>query len=328
MNQKNKLYFLITTIITLLVATNTIATATEDDNNLNIICSNAFLADFTTQLLTNINTTIDYLMPSGVCPAQYDTTPSDISKIITADIIISLGSPTMESWLSDLLEYNPNNTHLILGYQGEWNLPANAQNYVLTLKDSLTQILSYHTTTIQTNTQNYLNLINTTAQKLQTIIAENNTVGTKIVCMQWQQDFLEWLNLNVTATYGPPQTLSVQDKLTIATTASQSDVYAIIDNLQSGTAFGAQIAAETGVSHIIFTNFPQAIPNTDTYLDMITYNTKQLIQGIHTYDYKQGEIQQLTTTISSLETQRNTTLLIAIIFAILTILLYILYKKK
>ena len=95
MNHTTKHKILITTlIITILTATTTVTTA-EEDNTLTIICSNAILADFTTQLLKNINITIDYLMPSGVCPAQYDTTPSDISKIITADLIISLGSPTM-----------------------------------------------------------------------------------------------------------------------------------------------------------------------------------------------------------------------------------------
>ncbi|EMR74443.1 hypothetical protein MBGDF03_01252, partial [Thermoplasmatales archaeon SCGC AB-540-F20] len=61
------------------------------------------------------------------------------------------------------------------------------------------------------------------------------------------------------------------------------EVCAVIDNLQSGTEFGARVASESGASHVIFTNFPGAVPGADTYLEMITYNTQQLINGTLAY---------------------------------------------
>ena len=146
--------------------------------------------------------------------------------------------------------------------------------------------------------------------------------------MSWQKDFLEWLGLNVTYSYGPPQGLSAQDQLNVINASNQEDIYVIVDNLQSGTDFGGKVASESGASHVIFTNFPGAIPGTDTYLEMIEYNTEQLIKGIETYEYKQGEINTLEGQINSLETERNMFLFLFIIFAILSLVLYVLYKKK
>jgi hypothetical protein len=79
---------------------------------------------------------------------------------------------------------------------------------------------------------------------------------------------------------------------------------------------------------VIFTNFPGAIPGTDTYLDMISYNTDQIINGISTYFYKQGEISKLESYASSLEFQRNLSLFVLIIFGLLTSIFVVLYKKK
>jgi ABC-type Zn uptake system ZnuABC Zn-binding protein ZnuA len=298
-----------------------------EESNINIVCTNSLLADFTSNLIKE-NATIDYIMPPGVCPAYYDTTPSDVSKIINADIIISFGSPFMEPWLSDLLEYNSNCSVIECKNMGEWNIPAGAKKYVEYLTNELSKLLPDLNETIHINSQTYISEINNTAQELQNLIETNGFIGKNVISMKWQKEFLEWLGLNVIYSYGPPQGLSSQDQLNVINAASTNDTCAIVDNLQSGTDFGARVASETGASHIIFTNFPGAIPGTSTYLDMITYNTEQLIKGIQTYEYKQGDISKLQNQVSDLELQRNIVLLVAIIFAILAVVLFIMYKKK
>jgi hypothetical protein len=146
--------------------------------------------------------------------------------------------------------------------------------------------------------------------------------------MQWQADFAEYIGLNVTLSYAPPESLSTQDMINISKAASVGNICVVIDNLQSGTDFGARISSESGASHVIFTNFPEALPGTDTYLDMIRYNTNQLINGISTYEYKQGEIAELEKTISAIELQRNFSIFGVVILALLTIIFIILYKRK
>ncbi|MFW6121873.1 MAG: metal ABC transporter substrate-binding protein [Petrotogales bacterium] len=302
-------------------------TLQAEETTINIICTNSALADFTSNLLTE-NVTIDYIMPAGVCPAQYDTTPSDVDKIISADTLISFGSAKMEGWLGDLLHYNNNCSVIECSYMGEWNIPSGAKKYVEKILDELLLLLPTYNDTIQTNAQAYMAQINETAEELQKKIIDNGNLGKKVICMEWQKDFIEWLGLNVTYFYGSENLLSVQDKLKVSDAASSGDICAVIDNLQSGTEFGAQIASEAGASHIIFTNFPEAVPGTSTYLEMITYNTNQLIDGIATYEYKQGEIAKLENKLSTVELERNASLLGLIILGLLTGTLAIIYKKK
>jgi len=317
------LLFIITTLILSCFAINTQA----EETDIQIVCSNSILADFTSNLIRE-NVSIEYIMPSGVCPAFYDTTPSDVSKIISADIIISFGSSSMEPWLDDLLTYNTDADLIECQNMGEWNIPTNAKTYVEYLSRELSEILPEINETIHNNSQAYIIKIDEKSLELQEIIESNGYLNKPVICMQWQKDFLETLGLNVTYSYGPPQGLSAQDELDVINAALSNDVCAIIDNLQSGTDFGAHVASESGASHIIFTNFPGAVPGTDTYLDMISYNTNQLIDGIKNYEYKKGDIAELESQLSNLELQRNTSIILAVIFVILSLTFYVLYKKK
>lgn len=297
------------------------------ETDIEIVCSNSIIADFTKNLIKE-NVTIDYIMPSGVCPAFYDTAPSDVSKIVNADIIISFGSSQMEPWLDNLLTYNTDAKQIKCQDLGEWNIPSGAITYVEYLTSELSDLLPEFNETIHKNSQSYLMQIENKSIELKDLISLNGLINESVICMSWQKDFIEDLGLNVVYSYGPPQGLSAQDELDVINAATDNDVCAVIDNLQSGTDFGAHVASESGVSHIIFSNFPGAIPGTDNYLDMIAYNTDQLIDGINAYEYKKGDISNLESQISGLELQRNASLLFSVFFVILTLAFYYLYKKN
>lgn len=296
------------------------------DDTLEIICTNSALADFTSNILTE-NVTIDYIMPAGSCPSHFDTRPSDILKIMNADVIISLG---WEPWLEALINKsgNENYAQIKCSNLGEWNIPTGAISYVEAIRDGFIELYPNLKQTINTNAQTYLLQINETAEELKDKIRSEGYTDREIISMEWQMDFLEWLGLNVTKYYSPPEGLSVQDELNIIAAASKTTVCAIVDNLQSGTSFGARVAGETGISHVIFTNFPGAIPDTDTYLDMITYNTDQLIQGVATHDQTSLSEQNLQLQIGSLELQRNFFAAITIIALLGVIILFVMYKRK
>lgn len=298
--------------------------ASADDGNINIVCTNSILADFAKNILPE-NVTISYIMPAGSCPAHFDASPKDVQLITNADIIISLG---WEQWLQPLLEYNPSCTQITCPGLGEWNIPSSAKTYVEHIATELRTILPEYNNTIETKTVEYLSQINTTAEKLKTLITSKGYINRKVVCMQWQKDFVEWLGLNVTYTYEPPERMSTQEILNVSQALQENGVCAIIDNLQSGTELGSKLASEAGVSHIVLTNFPEAVPGTDTYLKMIKYNVNQTINGIALFDYKQGEIQELEKNINSLGMQRNTLLTTTFIFMILAIVFGLMYKRK
>lgn len=324
MQNKYKHKFIIFTLISLIIL---VLSLNGQAKELNIVCTNTALEDFTTNIITE-NATIEYIMPPGVCPAFYDTKPSDIDKVLSADIIISLGSTKMESWLSNLITYNPYVDIIECKNLGEWNIPSGAKTYVQCISNKLSTLLPELNSSIQANADIYMEKIDEKAEELQRIIENNAALEKELICMQWQEGFLKWLGLDVVYSYGPPQGLSLQDEIDIINAASTNKIYVVIDNLQSGTGFGARVASESGASHVIFSNFPGAIPGTDTYLDMITYNTEKLLNGISTYEYKQGDLVELEGKITNLELQRNASLITTAIFVILALILFLMYKKK
>jgi len=326
----DKKILLILLAILILLLPSTLATSDNEvvSGNIEIVCTNSILADFTVNVLKNVSdVTIEYIMPPGVCPAHFDVRPSDISLIASADIVVSLG---WEPWLAGLLNSSGNvgYSEIICSGLGPWNIPNGAIKYVEKISSELTSILPELNNTIQQNTEEYIEAINETAEQLKTLVNASGYIGKNVICMQWQKSFVEWLGFNVTISYAPPERLSTQDMLNISNVAKSKDVCAIIDNLQSGTDFGANIASESGISHIILTNFPGAIPGTDTYIDMIKYNTNQLISGISSFEYKKGEISNLLSQISAVEFQRNLSIVAAAILALIAIILAVLYKKK
>ena len=301
-------------------------TTSAKETQINICCTNSILADFTNNLIKE-DVNIEYIMPAGICPTHFDTSPSDISKIKNSDIIISLG---IEPWLNSLIESSDNSDYKIIECKGlgQWNIPSGAKKYVEKLKNELSLILPEINDSIKSNSQTYMNHINDTADQLLNIINSKQYQNKSVICMQWHADFINWLGLDVIYSYGPPESLSMQDMINISNIANNREIYAIIDNLQSGTDFGARIALESDSSHIVFTNFPKAFPDTDSYLDMIIYNTEKLVDGISSYEDKQGEISVLENTISSIELQRNFSLFGMIIFGLLASIFIVLYKRK
>jgi ABC-type Zn uptake system ZnuABC Zn-binding protein ZnuA len=287
------------------------ASAAEATEELRIVCADTILADFTENIVGDI-AVVEYLRPAGICPSHYDARPSDANEVARADIIVQLG---WEGWLNDLVTSSGNADvpRVMVSGLEEWNYPEGAKAHVDKIADGLSAILPEHAATFETNAAAYKAQIDTKAAELQGKVLVEDVKGRKVVCMEWQQVFVEWLGFDVVATYAPPETLSLADQLDITETASSGDVVMVVDNLQSGTEFGAHVASETGVSHVILTNYPSANPNTYTYLDMLEYNTDQLINGARTYEYKRGDIADLEGQVDDLEFQNTLLLTMAII---------------
>ncbi|MEF8879220.1 MAG: metal ABC transporter substrate-binding protein [Candidatus Thermoplasmatota archaeon] len=320
----SKKAILLTITLSILIIPQTQATAETQDEQITIVCTNTILADFTKNIAPKNDIKINYIMPAGVCPAHFDTTPSDVSKIIDADVIVSLG---WEPWLSKLLKKSENEDYKEIKCTGigEWNLPSNAIKYVENISRGLKEIYPQYNSTISSKTKKYISEINKTADQLKKMIECFNYEGKKVICMQWQKDFVEWLGLDVVDSYLPPEKLSADDKINITDTAKKENIVLVVDNLQSGTDFGATLSKDVNAEQAILTNFPGAKPNTTNYTDMIKYNTVQLIKGITIQDEKNINKEE---NIKSVQLQRNISLIFMIIFLLLSIVFFIMYKKK
>jgi hypothetical protein len=171
----------------------------------------------------------------------------------------------------------------------------------------------------------------------------------KVVCMAWLKSFIESAGFNVVATFNPPETLSSGDIAALLQTAQTEGVVLVADNLQIDVEFGGGIASEIGAEHLVLTNFPGAIPNTETLPKMLRYNAEQLFNSTINWRSKstlEAEKEELTNQVSKLqqlvsdleaetdELQNQVTIfqistsLAVVVVAVLTLLLYSRTRRK
>ena len=296
------------------------------EDGLQIVCANSILADFTSNVVGDL-ARVEYMMPAGVCPSHYDSRPSDATMVADADVLVMMG---WEGWLNGLIESTGQSEVPVIrcGAMGDQNLPEDAKAFVDHIAAGLSDVMEDAAATLSANAEAYKAQIDAKALELQDRVQAAGVAGTKVVVMQWQKAFVEFLGFEAAGVYAPPEGLSVQDQLNVSTTASAEDVAMVVDNLPSGTEFGGKIASDTGKEHVVLSNFPAAYPNTYTYLDMIDYNTDELIEGAEKYEFKKGEIADLEGQVKDLEYQSGMYLTMAVIFLIIALFLGVLLVRS
>jgi len=125
--------------------------------------------------------------------------------------------------------------------------------------------------------------------------------------MQWQVPFVAWLGFNITATFPPPEQMRPADIEILVAEGKEAGVAIVIDNLQSGTEVGTELAREIGAEHVVLTNFPGALPGTKTLADMFKYNAGQLFNATKRWKALGGQLRELQNEVARLKA-RNTLL--------------------
>ena len=291
-----------------------------EDDMIEVVCTNSALADFAHNLLgdeLSESASVEYIMPAGVCPSHFDTSPSDVVTIASADVVISLG---WEPWLNDLLDASGNDdVHPIAcSGLGEWNIPSGAAAYLDAIAAGLSEFAPDWGETLSANSENYSAEIADSYEEARLQIESLGYNGTKVVAIEWYSEFLAGLGFEVVASYGAPESLSTEDIIEVTDKCDDPEVTMVVDNLQSTVDFGANLAAELGKEHVILSNFPGAIPGKYSYLDNFAYNVEELVNAATAYEETQAEMSELESKVSSLEFQR---VVLAAVVAILTALL-------
>jgi len=289
-----------------------------------IVCTTTILSSFAEQVGGN-NITVYSIVPPGVCPAHYDVTPSDVYAVSTASLVIYSG---IEPWLDDLIKASGVDvTRVKIG--GPWHPYTAALDYVRRIRDALKDAIPEFSSYFEENARATCEAINATAQAIKAEADGLDVSKVKVVCMQWQEAFVSWLGFNITATYKPPEKLTTSEILDLTSTAEKEDVALVIDNLPSGYKFGAKLAADIGAQHVILTNFPGAVPDTENYAKMIEYNARQLFEAVERYRLVQGEIGELTETLNNTSMQVKILTATTIVFLATTAVeAVIIYKRK
>jgi len=241
-----------------------------------VVCTTSILSHLTEQIGNNL-IEVTTIAPAGMCPAHFDIKPSQIQAVKEARVLIS---HNFEPWIDNLLisADNTNIERLILG--GPWNTPESAIGKMNKITEKLINIFPEKEQQFNSNLQKYVQAINRDAENIKEKARLLNLNNFKVIASFHQAPFLKWLGLEVVTTYPSPETISTKQFLELLLIGKKENIDIIVDNLQSGTDFGAKLAADLNATQAVLTNFPGIIPETDTLSSMISYNAEQIFKVI------------------------------------------------
>ena len=272
---KNKKHVIV--LLALLIVQGTLSRLTVEaaEDKPIIVCTTEVLGSLVRGYLGDEADVVVLVNPS-LCPADFDMKPSDVYAVRHAEILFKQDIPG-EFWLQGLIEASGNVDLIQEAVLGVYNTPEGAKRYIEGVGDSLTDILGLDLTTRK---EMMLMEIDDVQNWVTSLARDYDAFSIKVICMSWQKTFVESAGFQVVATYDPPETLSASDINSLIDTAENMGVALIVDNLQIDVEFGKGVAAQVGAEHVVLTNFPGAIPGTESLAEMLRYNTDQLYRSI------------------------------------------------
>ncbi len=216
---------------------------------------------------------VTYIVSSGVCPDHWDLKPSQLAAINEARIIFQHG---MEGWLNNVTRSDQK----VIKLSGPWNTPALAINKTMMIAAALKEVDPQNAAEYDERASMLIKRFQNVSDVLSEKAKEKGTENVKVLCMEWQSAFVSWMGFDIVKTYGSEEKLSLKDVDDLIATGREENVAVVVDNLQSGTKVGEQIAKEINAKHVILTNFPGAVEGTETLDKMMLYNGNALLEAI------------------------------------------------
>jgi ABC-type Zn uptake system ZnuABC Zn-binding protein ZnuA len=344
--KNNKLFTLgMALMLTMMMLLSVTAVEAQDDAETPIIvCTTSAVGNIVEAFMGDTADVVVLVQP-GLCPADFDMKPSDVFAVSNAEILFKQNIPG-EQWLEGLLAAagNENLTQVVIS--GAYNTPQGAKNYISWTGGNLSHILGID---LDSQISEMLGEVDDVSSWMTTQAEDLDASSVNVICMSWLRTFIESAGFNVVATYNPPETLSPSNITALLNTAQAENVALIADNLQIDVEFGEQIASEVGAEHLVLTNFPGAIPNTETLPKMLRYNAEQLFNSTVEWksmttleaekDALQNQVSTLQQSVADLEAENGdiqnqisifqiTTAVAFVLVAVEAVLLYARTKRK
>ena len=233
--------------------------------------------------------TIHSLFPPATCPSQFDMKPSHIAALRDSRAVFL--HPWQEAMANVREGLNTANTpgervH-ILAIENNWMIPDVQQTATARIAALLDELMESDApesapdahARLEERSERIAGKAREAAVRLEAANAED----APVLCNIMQADFLEWAGFEIAGTYNAPEDLSVAAIERLLATGKEAGVVLVADNLQSGDPrAGARIAQELGAGHAVLSNFPRAVPDTETWEATFEHNIEALAKALET----------------------------------------------
>jgi ABC-type Zn uptake system ZnuABC Zn-binding protein ZnuA len=310
-------------LLPLLFLSVTVTGAQAADDKPIIVCTTSAVGSVVEACLGDTAEVLVLVQP-GLCPADFDMKPGYVDAVSNAQILFKQGIQG-EFWLDGLLEAAGSPDLIVVTIPGVYNTPEGAKSYIRGVGGNLSQLLEIN---LDSKISEMLTEVDTVSGWITSQAETYAASNVKVICMAWLRTFIESAGFNVVATYNPPETLSAGDITTLLETARTEGVALVVDNLQIDVEFGEGIASQVGAEHLVLTNFPDAIPNTETLPKMLRYNAEQLFNGTVMWQSTSALKAEKVELQNQVTIFQITTSLAVVVVAVEAVLLYARRKKK
>lgn len=221
-------------------------------------------------------------VPAGTCPGQADVRPGDIEAISRASVLMVHDYQQTQKDVKALLEAagNPNLITRVIAARGGLMTPAYQTEATEMVAAALAEIEPAGADYYRQRAAVRKAAIGARAEEVKQRLNKAGIQGTKVISMLHQADFMKWAGFDVVASYGPPETFTPALIADLVTKGKAAKVVLVVDNLQSGPDAGKNIAREIGAAHVTISNFPGALPNTDTWEKAIDENVRLILAAL------------------------------------------------
>ncbi|MCL2485859.1 MAG: metal ABC transporter substrate-binding protein [Endomicrobia bacterium] len=192
------------------------------------------------------------MLPPISCPASFDATPSVIERVEKSNLILSM---KWEKWVRKIkMEAGDiGKIYKTMETEGNWMIPHINIRAAEEIKNMLSYMDSVNAKYYAENYSEYIYNVNFVAQEINKELI--GVYGKKVISNDKIRDFLESFGLTVIATYGRAEELTAKKLAHLIEEGKKNNVKIVIDNIQSGTATGMDLAKSLGANHAVISNF-------------------------------------------------------------------------
>jgi len=219
------------------------------------------------------------LVPGGMCPGHFDLSPVEANKLFLSDLIIYHG---YESWFKKIEELDLDIDIVDLKTDGNWMIPDVYLKGAREISEILKREYGSDSIGIKEINRRYKEL-KMDMDSLSNVISREKELieGIRVVCNEYQKDFLEFLGADVVCVFSSGDDISLKEIAEVIKAGRDKNARLVVDNLQSGHKVGRTIADELKINYVILSNFPEENGYRATLLSNINI-LLDILSGKHT----------------------------------------------
>ena len=254
--------------------------STESSAKLKVVTTTSLIAQIV-ERVGGDEVSVVNIIPPAQCPGHFDVKPGDIQKLADARLFI-IHNWQGEKFSDDLVASanNKNLTTVKVELAGNWMTPPVQRDAADKIAATLVQIDPDSSAAYQKAATEYKSKVTDKESEIKAKLGQVNLSAVNVLCDEQQADFVKWAGLNIIATYGRPETFTLQVVKDLVDKGREGKVTLVIDNMQTGGESGKSLAEQLGVKHIVLSNFPGGYENTETWEKAIDKNIELILDSV------------------------------------------------